>query len=211
MGKYQQEFTPVQLLMRTTAQNLISTRPQRKLINLGVRSKPIIDCKVCLLTYPPSYNSGYLCSTIFSNLSVAQSESLGLGVVLMGTTNGRSLAIPRYGNEQQTFANQSRDDVLPNPQSNEQSLSEPKDAEQQAGLEVIGQYRHILRNIQVQQQGNDLVVTGLRDIPPPAYSNLQKSNDNQHIDLGYKSTEKIAAQIEGESYNNKSNNKKLTD
>jgi hypothetical protein len=119
-------------------------------------------------------------------------------VVPVGTTNGGSLAIPWYGYKQQTSANQSRDDVLLNPQGNKQSLSKSKDAEQQEGLEVTGQHGHILRNVQVQQQGNDLVVTGLRDTPPPEYSNLQGSYDDQEIDLGYKSTEEIATQIERE-------------
>jgi hypothetical protein len=76
---------------------------------------------------------------------------------------------------------------------------EPKNAKQQAGLEVTGQHGYILGNVQVQQQGNNLVVTGLRDAPPPAHSNLQGSNDDQDIDFGYESTEEIAAQIERES------------
>jgi hypothetical protein len=72
-----------------------------------------------------------------SNLSVALPESSGSGVVPTGITNGGfSLAIPWYGNEHEISTNQSRDDMLPNPQGNEQSLSEPKTAEQLIRLEV---------------------------------------------------------------------------
>jgi hypothetical protein len=57
-----------------------------------------------------------------SDLSVALPESSGSGVVPMGTTNGvSSLAIPQYGNEHETSTNLSRDDMLPNPQGNEQT------------------------------------------------------------------------------------------
>jgi hypothetical protein len=55
---------------------------------------------------------------------------MGPGVVLTGTTNGGSQTIPRYGNEDETFANQSKDDKLLNSEGDLQSLSEPKDAEQ---------------------------------------------------------------------------------
>jgi hypothetical protein len=47
------------------------------------------------------------------------------------------------------------------------------------------------------QQGNEVIVTGLRDAPPPPQSN-QGINDDQDIDLGYDSAEEIAAQIERE-------------
>jgi hypothetical protein len=47
------------------------------------------------------------------------------------------------------------------------------------------------------QQGNEVIVTGLRDALPPPQSN-QGINDDQNIDLGYDSAEDIAAQIERE-------------
>jgi hypothetical protein len=47
------------------------------------------------------------------------------------------------------------------------------------------------------QQGNEVIVTGLRDAPPLPQLN-QGINDDQDIDLGYDSAENIAAQIERE-------------
>jgi hypothetical protein len=47
------------------------------------------------------------------------------------------------------------------------------------------------------QQGNKVIVTGLRDAPPPPQSN-QGINDDQDIDLRYDSAEDIAAQTERE-------------
>jgi hypothetical protein len=79
-----------------------------------------------------------------SDLSVALPESSGSGVVPMGITNGgSSLAIPWYGNEHETSTNQSRDDMLPNPQGNEQSLSKPKTAEQPVRPEVSSQLHNL--------------------------------------------------------------------
>jgi hypothetical protein len=133
-----------------------------------------------------------------SDLSVALPESLGSGVVPMGTTNGGSfLIIPRYRNEHETSANQSRDDMLPNSQGNEQSLSKPKTTEQPTRPEVSSQLHNLRRNVQMLQQGNEVIVTGLRDAPPLLQSN-QGTNDNQDIDLRYDSAEEIAAQIERE-------------
>jgi hypothetical protein len=47
------------------------------------------------------------------------------------------------------------------------------------------------------QQGNEIIVTGLRDAPPPPQLN-QGTNDNQDINLEYVSAEEIAAQIKRE-------------
>jgi hypothetical protein len=133
-----------------------------------------------------------------SDLSVALPESSGSGVVPMGTTNGgSSLAIPRYGSEHETSTNQSKDDMLPNPQGNEQSFSEPKTAEQPVRPEVSSQLHNLRRNVQMLQQGNEVIVTGLRDALLPPQSN-QGINDDQDIDLGYDSAKDIAAQIERE-------------
>jgi hypothetical protein len=84
--------------------------------------------------------------------------------------------------------------MLPNPQGNEQSLSEPKTTEQPVRLEVSSQLHNLQRNVQMLQQ---MIVAGLRDTLPPPQSN-QGINDDQDIDLGYDSAEDIAAQIERE-------------
>jgi hypothetical protein len=153
---------------------------------------------VCLPKYPPHPTSGYIHFTMQSDLSVALPESLGSGVVPMGTINGgSSLAIPQYGNEHETSTNQSRDDMLPNSQGNEQSLSEPKTTEQPVRPEVSSQLHNLRKNVQMLQQGNEMIVTGLRDAPPLPQSN-QEINDDQNIDLGYDSAKDIAAQIERE-------------
>jgi hypothetical protein len=52
--------------------------------------------------------------------------------------------------------------------------------------------------VNVLAQGNELVVTGLKDALLSAHSNQEGTNDNQDIDLRYESTEEIAAQIERE-------------
>jgi hypothetical protein len=58
--------------------------------------------------------------------------------------------------------------MLWNPQGNEQSLSEPKTVEQPVRPEVSSQLHKLRRNIQMLQQGNEVIVTGLRDaLPPP--------------------------------------------
>jgi hypothetical protein len=52
--------------------------------------------------------------------------------------------------------------------------------------------------VNILAQGNELVVTGLKDALPPAHSNQEGTNDDQNIDLGYESTEEITVQIERE-------------
>jgi hypothetical protein len=64
--------------------------------------------------------------------------------------------------------------------------------------ETRDQLQNPLRYVNILAQGNKLVVTGLKDALPPAHSNQEGTNDSQDIDLKYKSTEEIAAQIERE-------------
>jgi hypothetical protein len=78
-----------------------------------------------------------------------------------------------------------------------QSLSKPKTAEKPIRPEVSSQMHNLRKNVQMLQQGNEVIVTGLRDAPPPPQLN-QGINDDQDIDLGYDSAKDIAAQIERE-------------
>jgi hypothetical protein len=52
--------------------------------------------------------------------------------------------------------------------------------------------------VNVLAQGNELVVTGLKNVLLLAHSNQEVTNDDQDINLGYESTEKIATQIKRE-------------
>jgi hypothetical protein len=52
--------------------------------------------------------------------------------------------------------------------------------------------------VNILAQGNELVVTGLKDALLPAHSNQEGTNDDQDINLGYESTEEITTQIKRE-------------
>jgi hypothetical protein len=132
------------------------------------------------------------------SLSTEQARPMGPGVVPTGATDDGSKTVLQYGNEDETPTKQSRDDKLPNSEGDEQSLGKPKDTEQKTGKETRDQLQNPLRHVNGLAQGNELVVTGLKDALLPAHSNQEGTNDDQDIDLGYESTEEIAAQIERE-------------
>jgi hypothetical protein len=104
-------------------------------------------------------------------------------VVPTGIINGGSKTVPRYRNEDETFANQSRDNKLLNSEGDVQSLSKPKDAEQRGQQKDTTQLQNVLRNVLVKQIGNELFLTGLKGEPLPPQTNQGIDDKLQDIDL----------------------------